>query len=380
MQEAAQNSVPRRCEKLVLVLRKNVVPLIAFGAAAISAFLVPPDAQYAGYFDVKTLCCLFGTLAVVCALKNIHFFAILARKVIRLAGNARMAAVALSYITFIGSMLIANDMALITFLPLGYLVFSAAGKKWDVAMVFILQNIAANLGGMLTPFGNPQNLYLYSHFQIPTGEFMSIMLWPFVVSMLLVTACCFLIPPYALRVSDTREERLPFVRTALYLTLFLMTILMIFRVLPIWLVLTAVVIGLLILDRKALTMVDYGLLATFVCFFIFSGNMSRLPAVRTFFSELLEKNTLLTAVISCQFISNVPTAVLLAQFTDQYAALLRGVNIGGTGTLIASLASLITFREFTAHYRESTKMYLGLFTLMNFGFLLILTLLCLAIG
>ena len=119
MQEAAQNSVPRRCEKLVLVLRKNVVPLIAFGAAAISAFLVPPDAQYAGYFDVKTLCCLFGTLAVVCALKNIHFFAILARKVIRLAGNARMAAVALSYITFIGSMLIANDMALITFLPLG---------------------------------------------------------------------------------------------------------------------------------------------------------------------------------------------------------------------------------------------------------------------
>ena len=380
MQEAAQNSVPRRCEKLVLVLRKNVVPLIAFGAAAISAFLVPPDAQYAGYFDVKTLCCLFGTLAVVCALKNIHFFAILARKVIRLAGNARMAAVALSYITFIGSMLIANDMALITFLPLGYLVFSAAGKKLDVARVFILQNIAANLGGMLTPFGNPQNLYLYSHFQIPTGEFMSIMLWPFVVSMLLVTACCFLIPPYALRVSDTREDRLPFVRTALYLTLFLMTILMIFRVLPIWLVLTAVVIGLLILDRKALTMVDYGLLATFVCFFIFSGNMSRLPAVRTFFSELLEKNTLLTAVISCQFISNVPTAVLLAQFTDRYAALLRGVNIGGTGTLIASLASLITFREFTAHYRESTKMYLGLFTLMNFGFLLILTLLCLAIG
>lgn len=290
MQEAAQNSVPRCCEKLVLVLRKNVVPLIAFGAAAISAFLVPPDAQYAGYFDVKTLCCLFGTLAVVCALKNIHFFAILARKVIRLAGNARMAAVALSYITFIGSMLIANDMALITFLPLGYLVFSAAGKKRDVARVFILQNIAANLGGMLTPFGNPQNLYLYSHFQIPTGEFMSIMLWPFVVSILLVTACCFLIQPYALRVSDTREERLPFVRTALYLTLFLMTILMIFRVLPIWLVLTAVVIGLLILDRKALTMVDYGLLATFVCFFIFSGNMSRLPAVRTFFSELLEKN------------------------------------------------------------------------------------------
>ena len=378
--QAVGKSQKQKLQWMRRFVRKNAVPLIAFAAAAISAFLVPPDAQYAGYFDWKTLCCLFGTLAVVCALKNIHFFAILARKIIRLAGNARTAAVALSYITFIGSMLIANDMALITFLPLGYLVFSAAGKKRDVALVFILQNIAANLGGMLTPFGNPQNLYLYSHFQIPTGEFLSIMLWPFVVSIALVTGCCFLIQPYALRVSDRREDRLPPLRTGLYLTLFLMTILMIFRLLPIWLVLTAAVAGLLVLDRKALAMVDYGLLATFVCFFIFSGNMSRLPAVRSFFSALLAQNTLLTAVFSCQFISNVPSAILLSQFTDQYAALLRGVNIGGTGTLIASLASLITFREFTAHYREDTRLYLGLFTCLNFGFLLILTVFCLLIG
>ena len=368
--QAVGKSQKQKLQWMRRFARKNAVPLIAFAAAAVSAFLVPPDAQYAGYFDWKTLCCLFGTLAVVCALKNIHFFAILARKIIRLAGNARTAAVALSYITFIGSMLIANDMALITFLPLGYLVFSAAGKKRDVALVFILQNIAANLGGMLTPFGNPQNLYLYSHFQIPTGEFLSIMLWPFVVSIALVTGCCFLIQPYALRVSDRREDRLPP----------LLTILMIFRLLPIWLVLTAAVAGLLVLDRKALAMVDYGLLATFVCFFIFSGNMSRLPAVRSFFSALLAQNTLLTAVFSCQFISNVPSAILLSQFTDQYAALLRGVNIGGTGTLIASLASLITFREFTAHYREDTRLYLGLFTCLNFGFLLILTVFCLLIG
>lgn len=358
-------------------IRKSAVLVIAFAAAAISAFLVPPDAQYADYFDVKTLCCLFGTLAVVCALKNIHFFAILARRIIRLTGNARAAALALVWITFIGSMLIANDMALITFLPLGYFVFSTAGRKRDVALVFILQNIAANLGGMLTPFGNPQNLYLYAHFQIPTGEFMSIMLWPFLVAIALVSACCFLLPQHSLRIDDRQEDRLPPMRTAVYLLLFSLTILMVFRVLPIWLVLAAVAAALLLMDPKALRMVDYGLLLTFVCFFIFAGNMSRLAPVRTFFSGLLQWNPLLTAVLSCQVISNVPSAILLSQFTSRYAPLLLGVNIGGTGTLIASLASLITFREFTSHYREETKMYLGLFALLNFGFLLVLTVFCL---
>lgn len=361
-------------------VRKNAVLTIAFFAALISAFLVPPDAEYAGYLDGKTLCCLFGTLAVVCALKNIHFFEILARRIIRLTGNARAAAIALVYITFIGSMLIANDMALITFLPLGYFVFSTAGRKRDVALVFILQNIAANLGGMLTPFGNPQNLYLYAHFQIPTGEFMGVMLWPFLLAIVLITACCFLLPQHSLRIQEQQEERLPPVRTAVYLLLFSLTILMVFRVLPVWLVLAAVVVALLIMDRKALCMVDYGLLLTFVCFFIFSGNLSRLAPVRSFFSGLLDWNPLLTAVLSCQVISNVPSAILLSQFTSQYVPLLRGVNIGGAGTLIASLASLITFREFTAHYREETRRYLLLFTLLNFGFLLVLTLFCSVIG
>lgn len=376
----SQAARPHFFSVLGQAVRKNTVLAIALCAAIISAFLVPPDEQYAGYFDVKTLFCLFGTLAVVCALKNIRFFAILARRIIRLTGNARAAALALVWITFIGSMLIANDMALITFLPLGYFVFSAAGRKRDVALVFILQNIAANLGGMLTPFGNPQNLYLYAHFQIPTGEFMAIMLWPFLLAIALVSACCFLLPQHSLRIDDRADDHLPPVRTAVYLLLFGLTILMVFRVLPVWLVLAAVVGVLAFMDRKALWMVDYGLLLTFVCFFIFAGNMSRLAPVRDFFSGLLQWNTLLTAVLSCQVISNVPSAILLSQFTGQYAPLLLGVNIGGTGTLIASLASLITFREFTAHYRTETRMYLGLFALLNFGFLLVLTVFCLLVG
>ncbi|MBQ4075693.1 MAG: citrate transporter [Clostridia bacterium] len=376
MADAAVASQRPEKGRFVVLVKKNAVLVIAFLAAVISAFLVPPDGEYLGYFDVKTLCCLFGTLAVVCALKNIHFFSILASRIIQLTGNSRIAALTLIYITFIGSMLIANDMALITFLPLGYYVFSVAGRKDEVATVFILQNIAANLGGMLTPFGNPQNLYLYQRFNIPTGEFMGIMLWPFLIAVALITVCCLLVPRHSLRVSPKKDEILPAGRTAVYIALFALTIFMVFRLLPPWLVLVIVVGALLIMDRRALRQVDYGLLLTFVCFFIFSGNMGRVPVIREFFSGLLEKNALLTAALSCQVISNVPSAILLSQFTENYAPLLVGVNIGGAGTLIASLASLITFREFSAHYRECTRLYLVRFTLLNFGFLIILALCC----
>lgn len=366
--------------KVLGFAKKNAILLIAFAAAVLSMLLIPPDEMYAGYFDLKTLCCLFVTLAVVCALKNIRFFSILASRIMLITRNSRMAAVTLIYITFIGSMLIANDMALITFLPLGYYVFAPTGRKDEVAMVFILQNIAANLGGMLTPFGNPQNLYLYTRFNIPTGEFMGIMLLPFLISVVLMTACCFLIPMHSLNITKGREMILPKGRTALYLVLFALTILMVFRLLPPLWVLVGVVGVLLIADWKALVQVDYGLLGTFVCFFVFAGNMGRVPAVRDFFSALLDKNTLLTAVLSCQVISNVPSSILLSQFTENYASLLIGVNIGGAGTLIASLASLITFREYTSHYEKSSGMYIGKFSLMNFGFLGILTIIMLLCG
>ncbi len=158
--------------------KKNIVMVIAMVAAAVTCVIVPPDAEYLGYFDLKTLTCLFCVLAVVCALKNIRFFYMLAHKIVELFKNARLAVLALVYITFIGSMLIANDMALLTFLPLGYMVLDVTGKRKYMAFTFIMQNIAANLGGMLTPFGNPQNLYLYTKFNIPAGEFMAIMAPP----------------------------------------------------------------------------------------------------------------------------------------------------------------------------------------------------------
>ena len=365
--------------ELTLFFRKNTVMVIAFLAALVTMVLVPPDKAYASYFDYKTLACLFCVLAVVCALKNIRFFYILAKKVVQLFKNARLSVLALVYITFIGSMLIANDMALLTFLPLGYFVLTTTGKEKYMAFTFIMQNIAANLGGMLTPFGNPQNLYLYTKFNIPTPEFMRIMAPPFALSVLLITVCCVVfVRPEPLRVED-EPVLLPLARTALYLCLFLLSIIIVFRVIPYWIGLIVIPVVLLFVDHKALKKVDYPLLFTFVFFFIFAGNLARVEPVRTFFSMLLDKSTLLFSVLSCQFISNVPSAILLSQFTANYPELLVGVNIGGVGTLIASLASLITFREYTKNNPGKTGYYVKMFSAFNFGFLILLTVFMLAL-
>ncbi len=357
--------------------RANVVFLVALLAALVTMCVVPPDASYIDYFDFGTLACLFSTLAVVNALKNHYFFTILAEKIVSLTGNLRMCVLSLVWITFIGSMIIANDMALLTFLPLGcYILISTENKRY-MAMTFILQNTAANLGGMLTPFGNPQNLYLYSHFEIPTGAFMLTMLLPFLVSMTLVTvACLVFFPKTRVEVTSRTREKLPPVRTTIYLVLFLLVILAVFRVMPHYIPLALIIITLLFLDRGALARVDYPLLLTFVCFFVFAGNMVRIPAVATLFGSLLAVSPLLVSTLSCQVISNVPSAILLSGFTTSWRPLLLGVNIGGVGTLISSLASLITFRTYLTHNPGKASKYLGLFSLVSFTFLIILIVLC----
>ncbi|MBE6543999.1 MAG: citrate transporter [Ruminococcaceae bacterium] len=354
-------------------VKKNTVLCIAIIAAALTAIIVPPDKEYLGYFDFKTLTCLFCVLAVVCALKNVNFFYTLAEKIVALTGNIRTCVLTLVVITFVGSMLIANDMALLTFLPLGYFVLTTTNKKKYMAFTFIMQNISANLGGMLTPFGNPQNLYLYTKFNIPTGEFMKIMALPFVISIVLILGMCMIfIKPEKIEI-EKEEVHTDKKRTAVYLVLFALSILIVFRGIPYLLGLAIIAPAIFILDRSALRKVDYPLLFTFVAFFIFSGNMARIDVVREFFGLLMEKNTLLFSVLSCQFISNVPSAILLSQFTGNYAELLLGVNIGGVGTLISSLASLITLREFSLHNPFETKRYIVKFSAFNFAFLFLLT-------
>ena len=358
-------------EKTGFFIKNNVVLVIAFALALATSIIVPIDREYIGYFDFKTLTCLFCVLAVVCALKNVKFFTVLATKIVKLFKNTRGAILALVYVTFIGSMLIANDMALLTFLPLGYMVLSKTGQKRLMAFTFIMQNIAANLGGMLTPFGNPQNLYLYSAFNIPTGDFMLTMLIPFLASVTLITVCCLFIKKQPL-VLDEETVVLPKKRVAVYSVLFALSIIIVFRVIPYWIGLIIIPIALLLLDRKALKQVDYSLLFTFVCFFIFAGNMARIDVIKDFFSWLINKNPLIVSALSCQVISNVPSAILLSKFTTEWQALLIGVNIGGCGTLISSLASLITFKEYVNHNPGKTLKYVGLFSAFNFAFLIIL--------
>lgn len=359
--------------------KKNVVMIIALLAATITSIIVPPDAKYLEYFDFKTLTCLFCVLAVVCALRNIRFFYKLAHSIVRLFKTARQSVLALVYITFIGSMLIANDMALLTFLPLGFLVLTTTGKEKYMAFTFIMQNIAANLGGMLTPFGNPQNLYLYTKFNIPTGEFMGIMAIPFIVSIALITVCCLIFVKSEKLEVDEEQIKLPPLKTIIYLLLFTLSIIIVFRFIPYQVGLIVIPIVLIFMDRKALASVDYPLLFTFFFFFIFAGNMARIEPVKNLFSNLLSKNTLIFSTLSCQVISNVPSAILLSQFTGNYKDLLLGVNIGGVGTLIASLASLITFREYTKHNPGKGGYYIGVFSAFNFGFLIILVSLMLII-
>ena len=359
--------------KVIRFVKKNIVFFIAALAAVVSCFFVPPDKEYLNYFDWKTLSCLFITLAVICALRNIKFFTILARKLVIMTGNLRTLFVLLIVITFIGSMIIANDMALITFLPLGYFALSVAKQEKYMAYLFVLQNISANLGGMLTPFGNPQNLYLYSYFNIPTGEFCLIMLPAFLLAVTLLLVACIPVKSIKFTLNEKFPEKLNIPKTILYIVLFLFSILIVFRIIPFGVGLVLIPAVLFFVDRESLKMVDYGLLGTFFFFFIFAGNLARIEAVNSLMSTLLEKDTLIVSILSCQVISNVPSAILLSKFTSDYPALLLGVNIGGTGTLIASLASLITFNEFRILYPKQTKKYILIFTGLNVAFVVILT-------
>ena len=357
--------------------KKNIVFSVALLFAILSCFIIPPNKNYLTYVDGRTIGCLFGTLAVIGALRNIHFFRSVARWIIAQTGNARTAVITLVCITFIGSMLIANDMALITFLPLGFIVLSSTGKEKYMAFTFVMQNIAANLGGMLTPFGNPQNLFLYSYFNIPNHEFINIMFPPFILAVTLILLCCWVFVKKENLILPKKKIKLPPIRTTLYLILFAFAIAIVFRIIPYLIGIAIIAVCLWIMDKKALKQLDYPLLCTFLCFFIFAGNVSQIECIHTFFEHILSRSVLLVSVISCQFISNVPTAILLSRFTQDYSSLLVGVNIGGVGTLIASLASLITFREYTRYYPQKTASYLKTFFVFNFFFLIVLTVFCL---
>lgn len=361
-------------EKIFNFIKSEVVLSVAIVLAIITCFFVPIDKEYLGYFDWNTLVLLFCMLAVIAGLKSTNIFELISRKMISLFHTRRAVIYALVFGTFFFDMIVANDMSLITFLPLTYIVLHSTKNDKYLAFTFIMQTIAANMGGMITPYGNPQNLYLYSYYNIPTSEFFGILALQAITVAILIWICCSFINNEPLKLRKKSKIIISKNKLYLYAVLFLLVILGIFRILPYMLVLAIVILTIAITDIKRFKQVDYALLATFCVFFVFSGNIARISVIKEFISNIVVKNTLLAGIVSCQFISNVPTAIFLSKFTTNYRELLISVNIGSLGILISSLASLITLKEFLKHQPKKFWNYLGKFTIFNTLFLIVLLL------
>lgn len=372
--------------------KKETVCCIAFLLAVVSMFFIPPSVNYFSYIDFRVLALLFSLMAVVRGFSSIGVFTRLGTLLLTHVHSLRMLSALFIFLCFFFSMLITNDVALITFVPFTILVLSMAEQKKFLIPVIVLETIAANLGSMLTPLGNPQNLYLYTISGLSIGAFVRIMLpYSFVSAILLLIFILFLPKDTVstataantanstntVTASNTsnviceavKARKNPRILFTAYLILFLLCLLTVLHIPPYQIMFLLVLTGFLLLDYRVLKDVDYFLLLTFLCFFIFIGNMKQISLVHELISKLLVHHEVLMGIGASQIISNVPAAILLSGFTDDYSALLIGVNLGGLGTLIASLASLISFKFYTNSNGNDTRRFLGIFTLYNVIFL-----------
>lgn len=332
-------------KRLKEFIQKETVLCIAALCAVATMFLVPPDAEYLHYIDWRVLCLLLCLMAVVSGFKSLGAFDWLTYQLLRRIGSGRVLDVTLVLLPFFCSMLVTNDVALIVFVPFTLALLEGLGCVRAMVPVIVLQTMAANLGSMATPVGNPQNLYLYAAYSLEAGEFFSVVLPLTLVSGIALTLAAVPLLPRKLPEQSLREVQISSAgRMSLYAALFGLCLLTVFRVVDYRIITAVVVIALALADRRLLKEIDFMLLLTFVCFFVVSENLGRVETVRSFLQGLLSRNTLLTSVGASQVISNVPAAVLLSSFTENWRELLAGVNIGGLGTPIASLASLITLK------------------------------------
>ena len=354
-------------------LKREPVLVISALAAAVSCFLVPPDAGYIGYIDFRTLSLLYALMTVVAGLRKAGVFASLAHTLCLCAKNTRAIGMILVCLCFFSSMLITNDVALLTFVPFSIVVLGMAGRRQELIRVVVLQTVAANLGSMLTPVGNPQNLYLYSRYELSIGDFLLTTSPVWLLSLVLVLSCCFSLPGAGFSAALDEKPAIERRSLGLYLALFALCLLTVIRVLPWPVMLAAVVLVVLLFDRPTLMDADFMLLLTFVAFFIFAGNLARIEAVDSLLRQLLSGREYWTALLASQVISNVPAALLLSGFTDNAKALLLGVNVGGLGTPIASLASLISLKLYSRSDDARLGKFLLEFTAVNVLLLIVLS-------
>lgn len=394
----------RRRPGVAELVRKDPVLAIAVVLALVSCVAVPPDVGYLGYVDLRTIGMLFSLMTVMAGLTRLGVFAAACRRLLSVARGPRRLCLALSLLTFFSSMLITNDVALVTFVPLGLLALGALGSEHLTCFTVVMMTIAANLGSMFTPVGNPQNLYLYSISHMGMGEFLLLMLPYTLGALALLALVVWLFGRAAVkdagpaqdagtqgaglqgtseRAADAQAgtpEHVSLARMLPWLAVFACALLSVAHVLPFQVTVVAALAVGVVIDRKALANVDYALLATFVAFFVFVGNMGRIQVVDEFIAQMVTGHELAVSVAASQVLSNVPAAILLSGFTSDWPALIVGTNLGGLGTLIASMASLISYKQLAIVLPHARGRYLVQFTLWNVAFLAVLLGLHLLVG
>lgn len=360
--------------KIISFLKKEIVLTVSGILAFFSCFFVLPDSEYAGYIDFHTILILFCLMGVMAGLQDIGLFQRIGEALLRKFHSERGIVLVLVSLCFFSSMFITNDVALITFVPLALLVISMAQLEHSLCSIVVLMTIGANLGSMLTPIGNPQNLYLYSTSGMSLGAFLMLMLPHTCLAALLLLIVIIVrfhsnVIPFEL---SSHEEALNRQRILFYAILFFLCILSVAKILPIGFLFFIIVLALLLDKPLLLQKIDYSLLLTFIFFFIFIGNMGRFPAFRDFISSIVSGHEIEVSILSSQFISNVPAALLLSGFSDKWEAFIVGVNLGGLGTLIASMASLISYKQVAQAYPNKKGNYFLQFTVYSLLFLFVL--------
>ncbi|MBE5859286.1 MAG: citrate transporter [Butyrivibrio sp.] len=366
--------------KIFRKIKSDPVLIAAWILAIIFAFFVHPGKEYIKYIDFRSLGILWGLMVVVQGFRENSVFEKIGEALLRRVSKGWQVAAALIFICFISGMFITNDVALITFVPFALMTLHNCKREDMMIPVIVLETVAANLGSMMTPIGNPQNLYLYGITGMGIKEFVSCMLPYTVLAALMLGISIFFLPGKDKKLEDRTEDYNivkgfgSTLQVVIYSVLFAVALLTVLRIIPFWLMLLVIFITVAVLDGKILLRADYILLLTFIGFFIFTGNMGKIGSVRNILQSIVQGREFVTAIVTSQFISNVPATLLLSDYVSDYRELLIGVNVGGLGTLIASMASLISFKAYTNDYKDKTGKYILLFTAVNILFLVVLSL------
>lgn len=356
--------------KIKEFIKTEIVLVISFILAVISAFFVTPSTAYIDYIDFRTLGLLFCLMSVMAGFNRLGIFKFIAEKMLSKIKSINGLSLILGLLCFFSSMFITNDVALITFVPFTVTALKLSGKMDKLIWIVTIETVSANLGSMLTPIGNPQNLYLFSSYHMSLSDFISTILPYALLSLILVLLSCMLTGKGTIDTQSTEKNNdFSKLNIAIYSVLFLLALLTVFRIIPCIATVIITVLTVLIFDREVIFKVDYSLLFTFIFLFIFIGNLGEIKPISDFLKNIVNGNEVLVGIISSQIFSNVPATILLSKFTENAKNLLIGVNLGGLGTLIASMASLISFK-FVAKEKVGTGKYILIFTVVNIIFLM----------